>query len=119
MSGPILDLANFTFKSDELYSQSIVTDFKIGEICINTPMNIYGGQDYNRQTIFLGRTNLNINGNNVPIQFKIEAADLQEALIKFPEGVKAAVDRLHSQSLRHALAQPPRNSNLDLSKAKS
>lgn len=119
MTSPMVDLNVFTLNSNNLYAQTIITDFTAGEILINTPMNVFGDPDPMRSTIFFGRTKLNINGQIAPIQFKIEANNLQEALQMFPHSVKALVDQMHSHHLRGMIAQPARDTNLDLSKLKS
>lgn len=119
MSEPIIDLTNFTFKPDTLYSESTVTDCQIGQIMILTPINSMGFQDPMRATVFNGKAVLLINGNKVPIIFRIEANDLNEAINNFPLEVKKAVEQLQSQALRHQLAQPTTNTRLDLSKLKN
>ena len=52
-----------------------------------------GSPDPSRQTLFSGQTQLLTPAGVLPLGFDIEADTLQEAIDKFPEGVKAALEQ--------------------------
>ncbi len=77
-----------------LYREEIFTDLKIASIRRLTPVKADGGTDKSRKTLFVGQTHLVSPNGPVPIQHVIQAKDLQQAVKKFPEAMKAAVDGL-------------------------
>lgn len=89
---------NFTIDQDNLYKEESITDLKIGGIQVLTPIRTDGSKDETRSTMFLGRTQLNTPQGPIPIQAKIEAKSIAEALEKFPDAMgdetKKVMDRI-------------------------
>ena len=56
-------------------------------------MTIEGAPDASRPVLFSGQTQLLTPAGVLPLGFEIEAKTLEEALQKFPEGVKAALEQ--------------------------
>ena len=56
-----------------------------------------GADDPSRHTLYSGQTQLLTPAGVLPLVFEIEADTLQEALDKFPEGVKGALEQAAAQ----------------------
>ena len=86
-----LDLA---VDRQQLYREEVFTDLKVASIRRLTPVKPDGSVDKTRKLLFVGETHLVSPNGPVPIQDLIQAKDLQQAIKKFPETMRAAVDRL-------------------------
>ena len=78
---------------DPLYEEKTFTDLKAGTIRRLTPVNVDGSIDTSRAVRFSGQTQLLTPAGVLPLAFDIEATTLEEALQKFPDGVKAALEQ--------------------------
>lgn len=76
-----------------LYREEIFTDRRAGTIRRLVPVTSQGATDASRPVLFSGQTQLLTPGGVLPLVFDIEAASLEEALEKFPEGVRLAVEQ--------------------------
>ncbi|MBX3664325.1 MAG: hypothetical protein KIT13_01750 [Burkholderiales bacterium] len=76
-----------------LYREDIVTDRKVGTIRRMTPLKIDGSDDGSRPTLYVGEAQIMTNAGPLPINFDIEAKDLAEAVEKFGDSAKEAVER--------------------------
>lgn len=76
-----------------LYREDVFTDRRAGSIRRLTPVTLDGGTDPTRPVLFSGQTQLLTPAGVLPLGFEIEAQTLEEALKKFPEGVKAALEQ--------------------------
>ena len=85
---------NFTFDKDNLYREESVTDLKMGSIRSLIPIKTDNTRDESRETIFVGHTQLRSPEGMVPIQARLQAANLEEAMEKFPEAMKQALDAM-------------------------
>jgi len=86
-------MADVEFDAEDLYLEETFTDRKVGTIRRLTPVKTDGTPDRARAVLFSGQTQLLTPMGAVPIAFDIEARDLQEAIARYPEGMRAAVDR--------------------------
>ena len=77
-----------------LYREETFTDLKVGSIQRLVPIKADGKRDESREPIFVGQTQLISQAGPVPVSARIEAADLDEALRKFPQAMRKAVDQL-------------------------
>ena len=75
-----------------LYREEIFTDRRAGTLRRMTPVKVDGSVDDARAVLFSGQTQLLTPGGVLPLGFDIEAATLQEALERFPDAVKLALD---------------------------
>lgn len=75
-----------------LYREENYTDLKVASIRRLVPVNQDGSPDGTRRQKFIGQTHLMSQVGPVPVQCDIEAADLEEALRKFPEAIARAVE---------------------------
>jgi hypothetical protein len=84
-----------------LYREESFTDLKVGIIKRMTPVKSDGSADKTRKTLFVAQTSLMTPGGPFPIQAVIQAKELQQAIKKFPEAMKAAVDRLAQEAQKY------------------
>jgi hypothetical protein len=87
------DLPEIRLDPAEMYREEIFTDRRAGTIRRLTPVILDGSTDSQRAVLFSGQTQLMTPAGVLPLVFEIEAATLEEALQKFPEGVKAALEQ--------------------------
>ena len=85
-SDPKMDAAS-------LYREEIITDRKVGTIRRLTPVKKDGSADSSRAVVYLGEAQLMTNVGTLPINFELEAQTLDEAVGKFADAAKEAVDR--------------------------
>lgn len=76
-----------------LYREEIVTDRKVGTIRMLTPLSADGTTDASRTILYLGEAQIMTGAGPLPINFEIEAANLAEAVDKFGESAKEAIER--------------------------
>ena len=87
------DLPEIEIDPKGLYREDVYTDRRAGSIRRLTPVNPDGSPDATRAVLFSGQTQLLTPAGVLPLGFEIEAATLAEALQKFPEGVKVALEQ--------------------------
>ena len=87
------DLPDIELDPKSLYREDVFTDRRAGSIRRLTPVTVDGAVDASRPVLFSGQTQLLTPAGVLPLAFEIEARTLEEALGKFPEGVKAALEQ--------------------------
>lgn len=87
------DLPDVRLDPAAMYREEIFTDRRAGTIRRLTPVTLDGATDTSREVLFSGQTQLLTPGGVLPLVFEIEARTLEEALQKFPEGVKVALEQ--------------------------
>jgi hypothetical protein len=87
------DLPDVKLDPASLYQEDVFTDRRAGTIRRLKPITADGSADPSRATLFSGQTQLLTPAGVLPLGFDIEAATLQEAIEKFPDGVKAALEQ--------------------------
>ena len=87
------DLPDVKLDAAGLYREEVFTDRRAGTIRKLTPVTIDGATDSARNVLFSGQTQLLTPAGVLPLVFEIEATTLKEALDKFPEGVKSALEQ--------------------------
>ncbi len=93
MAAPSNDLPDIQIDTQQLYREDVFTDRRAGSIRRLTPVTVRGDTDASRAVLFSGQTQLLTPAGVLPLGFEIEAATLEEALKKFPEGVKVALEQ--------------------------
>ena len=84
-----------------LFKEETFTDLKVGMIKRMTPVKSDGAVDKTRKSVFVGQTSLMTPGGPLPLQAVIQAKDLQQAIKKFPEAMKVAMDRLAEEAKKY------------------
>jgi hypothetical protein len=87
------DLPEVKLDPASLYQEEIFTDRRAGTLRRLTPINADGSPDSSRPVLFSGQTQLLTPAGVLPLGFDIEAATLAEALDKFPDGVRMALEQ--------------------------
>src|SRR5579871_1459047 len=87
------DLPDVKVDANNLYREEVFTDRRAGTIRRLTPVKIGGETDTSRAVLFSGQTQLLTPAGVLPLVFEIEATTLQEALDRFPDGVKMALEQ--------------------------
>ena len=82
-----------TMDAASLYREEIITDRKVGTIRVLTPIKTDGADDASRAVTYVGEAQLLTSVGTLPINFEIEAQTLEEAVKKFAEVAKEAVER--------------------------
>jgi hypothetical protein len=87
------DLPDVKLDATGMYREEVFTDRRAGTIRKLTPVTIDGNVDNTRHVLFSGQTQLLTPAGVLPLVFEIDALTLDEALQKFPEGVKGALEQ--------------------------
>lgn len=86
------DIPDIKLDPNGLYREEIITDRKAGTLRRLTPIKIDGSTDSTRAVLFSGQTQLLTPAGVLPLAFDIEASTLEDALKKFPDAMKMALD---------------------------
>ena len=89
-----LDLTRLRIDKTGLYREEVFTDLRVGSVRRLVPVAPDGAPDLGRPNLFTGETQILTPAGPLPVTCKIEASSLEEALDRFPEAVKAAVDEM-------------------------
>ena len=84
----------FNIDKDNLYREESFTDLKVGSIRRLVPVKPDGTDDPGRTPIFVGNTQLMSPDGPMPIQSKLSANTIEEAMDVFPEAMKQALGEL-------------------------
>ncbi|HEY3784468.1 MAG TPA: hypothetical protein VGL55_04255 [Steroidobacteraceae bacterium] len=87
------DLPDVRLDPAGLYREEIFTDRRAGTVRRLIPVTIAGETDASRTVLFSGQTQLLTPAGVLPLVFDIDASTLDEALQRFPEGVKGALEQ--------------------------
>jgi hypothetical protein len=87
------DLPDVKLDPTSLYQEDVFTDRRAGTIRRLRPITASGDADPSRPMLFSGQTQLLTPAGVLPLGFDIEATTLTEAIAKFPDGVKAALEQ--------------------------
>jgi hypothetical protein len=80
---------DFLVDRDHLYREETITDLKIATIRQLIPIQADGSPDENRETIFVGSTQLGTPQGPIPIQVRLEADSFDQAMDVFPRAMEA------------------------------
>ena len=86
------DLPEVQLDPTSLYREELFTDRHAGTIRRLTPVTAAGEADSTRFVLYSGQTQLLTPAGVLPLGFDIEAANMEEALSRFPDAVKMALD---------------------------
>jgi len=85
---------------DNLYREETITDLRLGQIQVMTPIKADGEADPDRETMFIAHSQIMTQMGALPLQGAIEAASLAEAIEKFPDALDAAMEKLQEEAHR-------------------
>jgi hypothetical protein len=87
------DLPDIQLDATSLYREELFTDRHAGTIRRLTPVTADGATDGTRFVLYSGQTQLLTPAGVLPLAFDIEADSLKEAIGKFPDAVKIALEQ--------------------------
>ncbi len=93
-------LENIQIDGSNLWKEENITDLKVGNIRRLTPIKLDGTEDDARTATYSATTNIMTPNGALPISGEIEAANLEEAVEKFPVAINAAVKKLQEEMIR-------------------
>jgi len=76
-----------------LYREELFTDRKVGMIRVLTPVKTDGSPDASRPAIYVGEAQIYTNMGALPLTFELEATTLQEAVQRYADAAKQAVEQ--------------------------
>ncbi len=103
---------NFEVDKKNLYREISVTDFKIASIRQLIPVTVDGEDDPSRESIFIGSTQLGTPQGPIPMQAKLEAATLEEAMDLFPQAMEVETQKMIENFKRMEAQQKKEKSNI-------
>ena len=80
--------------TNNLYREESFTDLKVASIRRLVPINVDGTDDDTRPAIYTGSAHIMSQMGPVPVNAEIDATSLEEALEKFPDAIKAGIERM-------------------------
>lgn len=87
------NLPDIQLDASSLYREEVFTDRKAGTLRRLVPVTGDGKDDPARDVLYSGQTQLLTPGGVLPLMFEIDAQTLPEALAKFSESVKVALEQ--------------------------
>jgi hypothetical protein len=86
------------FNQQNLHYEEVFSDLTIGSIRRLTPVKANGEPDKARPILFVGQSQIYTQQGPLPIQFPIDAKNLQIAMDKFPAAMEEFVAHLVEQA---------------------
>jgi hypothetical protein len=86
------------FNQQNLHREEIFSDLTMGSIRQLSPVKQNGEPDKTRPVLFVGQSQIYTQQGPMPVQFPIDAKNLQQAMDKFPEAMEAFVAHLVEQA---------------------
>lgn len=92
------EIRDLKVDTDNLYKEETFTDLRAASVRRQSPVKSDGSPDTSRAVLYIGETTLMTQMGPFPVQFAIDAGSLDDAFRKFPDGVKAAVEKLNERA---------------------
>ena len=86
------------FNQANLHQEEVFTDLTVGSIRRLTPVKPNGEPDKTRPVLFVGQAQIYTQQGPMPVQFPIDAKNLQLAMEKFPTAMEEFVAHLVEQA---------------------
>jgi len=83
---------DFTIDKDNLYREESITDLKVASIRKMVPVNADGTDDTSRSPVFIGNSQLMTPEGPLPLQAKLNATTMDEAMKEFPQAMKQSLN---------------------------
>ena len=83
--------ANIEMDSTNLYIEEGFTDRRVGNLQRLSPVTTDGQPDSSRPVLFIGQTQVLTPAGALPLNFEVEAANLEEAIAKFGDHAQTAL----------------------------
>ncbi|HXQ32112.1 MAG TPA: hypothetical protein VN790_09135 [Steroidobacteraceae bacterium] len=80
------------FDAASLYREEVYTDRRVGTVRVLVPVKSDGAADPARATLYVGQISVMTPMGTLPISFEIPGATLAEAIDKFADSARVAMD---------------------------
>ena len=80
------------FDATSVYREELYTDRRVGSIRVLVPVAADGSADPARATLYVGQISVMTPMGTLPISFEIEGKTLAEAIAKFADGARVAME---------------------------
>lgn len=80
------------FDATSVYREELYTDRRVGTIRVLVPVLADGSADPARPTLYVGQISVMTPMGTLPISFELEGATLAEAIGRFADGARIAMD---------------------------
>ena len=94
MTDPLSKMEEIEFNANDLWREEVITDRTVGSIRIMTPVTPEGKTDESRSIEYYAQTQIMTQAGALPIEGKIEADSLEEAVGKFGPAAKDALKEM-------------------------
>lgn len=81
-----------SFDADNVYREDVYTDRRVGTIRVLTPVKRDGTPDASKPALYVGQISVMTPMGTLPISYDIDAANLGEAIERFGDGAKKAME---------------------------
>jgi hypothetical protein len=85
--------ADIAMDAKGLYREETFTDRRVGTLQRLTPVTVSGADDASRPVLYVGQTQVLTPAGALPLTFEVPAKSLDDAVAKFGDGAKQALDR--------------------------
>jgi hypothetical protein len=92
-----LNALDLSVKQDNLYLEESFSDLDMASIRRLTPVKPNGLKDKSRKQIFVGHLNIMTPQGPIPIQTRIDARNLKEAMELYPGAMKIALKNMKEE----------------------
>ncbi|ACN15224.1 hypothetical protein HRM2_21260 [Desulforapulum autotrophicum HRM2] len=103
---------NFEVDKKNLYREISVTDLKIASIRQLIPVTVDGEDDPSRERLFIGTTQLGTPQGPIPMQAKLEATTLEQAMDQFPKAMELETQKVIENFKRMEAQQKKEKSSI-------
>ncbi|MDY6906457.1 MAG: cytoplasmic protein [Thermodesulfobacteriota bacterium] len=103
---------DFAVDRDNLYKEESITDLKVAAIRKLVPIKPDGQEDPDREAIFVGNTQLMSPEGPIPLQAKLEAKNLEEAMNVFPDEMQKAMAEMQERIRQYQAQQKQEESRI-------
>lgn len=95
MTNPSQSLAgDLRVDAAHLYREDVFTDLQVATLRRLTPVKEDGSDDPSRPVLYVAATQLMSQVGAVPVSAQVDAKDLREAIAKFPDAIRQAVEEM-------------------------
>jgi len=100
---------DFTVDRKNLYREESITDLKVASIRRLIPITVDGSRDTSRGAVFVAHTQLMSPEGPLPLQARLKATSLDEAIAEFPGAMEQALADMvqHLKKMREQQQQQP------------
>lgn len=94
---PGMRVSDLRVDQQNLYKEELFTDLKVASIRRLTPVKQDGSLDKARPVLFVGQTQVMTPAGGLPVQARLDAQNLQQAMERFPAAISAAIEGMMAE----------------------